>query len=124
MDESTPKAQLGDDEELTVDYANNTLLEPTIWDLKLIFGEYTQRFNSVEWHTSVTIPWAQAKLLSHYLQVNVAVHEMSNGKIKIPKQMVPETPPPLTPKQEMDPEAKAIFEIIKKHNQQFVESLK
>jgi hypothetical protein len=110
-------------EEITSDYANNTALEPTIWDLKLIFGEFSERSRSIEWHTSITMPWAQAKLLSHYLQVNLAVREIDHGKIHIPETMVPQSPPPLTPEQETDPKAKAIFETIKKHNQDFKQTL-
>jgi hypothetical protein len=122
MDESDPKSQIAEEEEITSDYANNTLLEPTIWDL--IFGEFSQRSNAIDWHTSVTIPWAQAKLLSHYLQVNLAVWEINHGKINIPEVMIPKPPPPLPPEQEKDPKAKAVFETIKRHNQHFTESLK
>jgi len=53
----------GSDDELVADYANNTAFEQTIWDLKMIFGEYSQRAGGVDWHTSITVPWAQAKLL-------------------------------------------------------------
>jgi hypothetical protein len=123
MDESAPKATAPEGEEITSDYANNVLLESTIWDLKLIFGEFSQRTGSVEWHTSMTIPWAQAKLLSHYLQVNVEVWESNNGRITIPEIMIPKPPPPLTPEQEKDPKMKAAFETISRHNQKFVESL-
>jgi hypothetical protein len=124
MGETDQRSQFTDEEEITSDYANNTTLEPTIWDLKLIFGEFSQRSQSVEWHTSITVPWAQAKLLSHYLQVNLAVWEINHGKINIPEPMIPQPPPVLTPEQEKDPRAKAIFETIKKHNQEFIENLK
>ncbi len=124
MDESAPKAESADGGAITSDYANNTLLEATIWDLKLIFGEFSEQLGAVEWHTSITMPWAQAKLLSHYLQVNLAVWEINHGRIKVPEPMIPQPPPPLTPEQEQDPKAKAIFETIERYNRQFIQSLK
>ncbi|MGH2376131.1 MAG: hypothetical protein ACRDIC_22030 [bacterium] len=42
-------------EDLTTDYANNTAFEPTVWDLKLIFGEFSDRAKTIDWHTSITI---------------------------------------------------------------------
>src|ERR1700720_928045 len=119
MDESanSPKETAGD--EIVSGYANNTALEQTIWDLKLIFGEFSQRSGSVQWHTSITMPWAQAKLLSHYLQVNIAVWELNHGVIKIPDVMIPAPLPPLTPEQERDPAAKAVLETIKAYQDPF-----
>jgi len=111
-------------EDLTTDYANNVAVEATIWDLKLIFGEYSDSDKSVNWHSSITIPWAQAKLLSHYLQVNVAVREVSEGPISIPEVMIPQPPPPLTPEQEKDPKAKAVYETISALQTAFVRHLK
>lgn len=71
-------------DDLTTDYANNVAFESTIWDLKLIFGEYSDHDKSVEWHTSITIPWAQAKLMQYYLQINVEYFESQHGKIEVP----------------------------------------
>jgi len=65
--------------DLNVEYANNTFFEPTVWDLKIIFGEFSGRSASVDWHTSITVPWAQAKLMAYYLLLNVALHELSEG---------------------------------------------
>ncbi len=89
MEDSQVEKRSADSIELSVEYANNVMFEPTIWDLKLIFGEWSGRSQSVEYHTSVTIPWAQAKLMLYYLQANVAAHEAANEKIKIPVTVMP-----------------------------------
>ena len=108
-------------EGLESDYANNVAFESTVWDLKLIFGEYWDNDKSVQWHTSMTIPWAQAKLLSHYLRVNVEGYEAENGPIRVPSKMIPqEPPPPASNAAELD---KKIYEIFKRRHREFVESL-
>src|SRR3990167_11504158 len=54
-------------------YANNVQFEQSAFDLKLIFGELNQAGGKalVDQHSSMTIPWGQAKLLLYYLQVNI-----------------------------------------------------
>jgi hypothetical protein len=110
-------------DEIVSEYANNTTLEQTVWDLKLIFGEFSQRSNSIEWHTSITMPWAQAKLLAYYLQLNVEAWELRNGPIKIPDTMIPEAPP-ILPEQEQDPAQRAVFELISARRQALIEKLR
>jgi hypothetical protein len=81
-------------------YANNIQLELSVWDMKLVFGEFNQYAGQqagqevVEQHTAITVPWAQAKLLSLYLQLNLAFHEKTNGKISIPPSLIPTFPMP------------------------------
>jgi len=113
MSEPTAKTQPEENEEMTADYANNTMFESTIWDLKLIFGEFSQRPNSVEWHTSITVPWAQAKLMIYYLQANVAAYEINTGKIKMADQVLPPEWPAPSAKQTKDPKAVETFETLK-----------
>lgn len=124
MDEPTEKTQSSENEEMTVDYANNTMFEPTIWDLKLIFGEFSQLTKSIEWHTSITVPWAQAKLMIYYLQANVAAYEINAGKIKVPEPVLPPEWPPPSPEQEKDPKALETFERLKNLRDQFLNGLK
>lgn len=113
--ESTAAPQSETSEDFVSDYANNVYLEPTIWDIKAIFGEFTAKTNSIEWHTSVTMPWALAKLLAYYLQINVLAHEIRTGKrIDIPDQMKPAAPE-LSPEQQPDPVEQAILEMIETH---------
>jgi hypothetical protein len=110
------------EEDLSVEYANNVLLEPTIWDLKVLFGEYTNRAQKVEWHTSMTMPWATAKLLMYFLQVHIAIYETHMQKIKIPHAAIPTAPAAPTPEQN-DEAAKVLFEKVRLLHEQFVQSL-
>jgi hypothetical protein len=123
MDESAKTPPANEPDEITSDYANNVALEQTVWDLKLIFGEYSNRSGAVEWHTSITMPWPQAKLLSHYLRANVAVWEINHGPVAIPEAMIPQPLVPLTPEQARDPKQKAVFETIKALQDRFIKDL-
>ena len=73
-------------------YANNVQLLSSNWDLELIFGELDQSQgpNVVSQHTSITLPWAQAKVLLYFLSVHVGGHEAEFGRIKIPAGIIPE----------------------------------
>ena len=114
MSESNDKLQFqrGFDE-LQSDYANNVAFESTVWDLKLLFGEYSDRLKGVEWHTSITVPWAQSKLMLYYLTLNIRFHELQGGQgINIPPGMTPKKPePPLDPN---DASSAAIYDMIKR----------
>ncbi len=124
MDEPQAGLPSREHNEVAAEYANNTMFEPTIWDLKLIFGEFSGRSQSVEYHTSITVPWAQAKLMLYYLQANVAAHEVANGKIKIPEAVMPPEWPPPTPDQAMDPKSQEVFEALRTLREQFLDQLK
>ena len=106
-------------------YANNFQVEQSAFDLKLIFGELNQSENKVrvDQHSSVTIPWVQAKLLIYYLQVNLAGFEVQRGKIKIPNDLLPSPVPPVPSEQKNDPKIQELFELIKKIREQFVTNL-
>jgi hypothetical protein len=108
--------------ELTSDYANNTFFEPSVWDLKILFGEFSGRSSSVDWHTSITLPWAQAKLMAYYLAVNIALHELSQGPIQIPAPVIPAEPPPV-PSSENDPIAQAMYQYAVQFRKKFIEGL-
>lgn len=105
--------------EIQSEYANNTLIDPTIWDIKVLFGEYSARLNSVDWHTSVTMPWAAAKLLVLYLQSNIAIYEM-NSKIVVPSGMIP--PPPTKPSQ-ATPQSEQLYQQLKDLHDRFLASM-
>ena len=71
-------------------YANNTRFESTAWDLRLFFGQLAPGSGTeIDWHTDITIPWPQAKILHLYLGINIALYEIENGKINIPKSVLP-----------------------------------
>lgn len=106
-------------------YANNVQFEQSAFDLKIIFGELNQSQSKVrvEQHSSVTISWAQAKLMAYYLQLNIAGYETQMGKIKIREDLVPVAIPPLSPEQEKDPKIREFFDIAKGLREQFIASL-
>jgi len=77
-------------------YANNVQFEISVWDLKLLLGLLDLRDGKerVEHHTSVSIPWPQVKLLSYYLQANIAIHEIEEGVTRLPERLWPAAPLP------------------------------
>lgn len=80
-------------------YANNVKFEMSAWDLRILFGQLmssTEGKGNVDWHTDVTLPWAQAKLMHLYLGMNLMLYERENGRISIPAAVLPAqitTPP-------------------------------
>jgi len=122
MDEKPP-AVTEDTTELTADYANNTFFESTVWDLKILFGEFSVRNNSIDWHTSVTLPWAQAKLTAYYLLMNVAFHEISQGPIHLPQPVLPPAPPELTDETRTLPNAQALHDFAVALYRKFMDGL-
>lgn len=75
-------------------YANYSHLESSVWDLKVLFGEFDQSTNgaTVPVNTSVTLPWAQVKVLAYFLRLHVAAYEADQGRIKIPAGIIPVVP--------------------------------
>ncbi len=80
-------------------YANNVRFEMTAWDLRILFGQLmpsSEGKGLVDWHTDVTLPWAQAKLMHLYLGMNLMLYERENGRINVPAAVLPspiDTPP-------------------------------
>jgi len=120
-----PKLQFKHAEEFASLYANNVQLEQSVWDLKMIFGELdqSQPGGLVEQHTAVSVSWIQAKLLSYFLNLHVEAHELVNGKIRVPDEVLP--PEPVTPSGEWakNPHARAVFELINRRREEFIASL-
>ncbi|HEY4359990.1 MAG TPA: DUF3467 domain-containing protein [Bryobacteraceae bacterium] len=83
-------------------YANLVNLEMNDLDLKLLFGQTSQLSGNrvPEWHTAVTMTWAEAKIFSFFLQINLAIYEQQNGPIKVPDSLIP--PPFRGPSEEAD----------------------
>ena len=105
-------------------YANNSLCEASVWDLKVIFGQLEQHTGQtrVEWHTAVTMPWAQAKLLSYYIRLNIAQHEVQFGVLKTPPSITPSLPAPPSGKLKENPDAVQFYEMAKTiHEEMFGE---
>jgi hypothetical protein len=113
-------AEFRRNENLVSKYANNVQMELSIWDLKLIFGELDQHTGQevVDQHTSITIPWAQAKLLSFYLQLHIFFHERTNGKIFIPEYLLPNFP--ISDETTTDPATKELAELYNQKVREFL----
>ena len=75
-------------------YANNVFMEASLWDLKLILGQLSQQLapGTVVQNASVTLPWAQVKVLRYFLGLHLLSHELQNGRVQIPPTIVTPIP--------------------------------
>ncbi|HWC98697.1 MAG TPA: DUF3467 domain-containing protein [Candidatus Sulfopaludibacter sp.] len=113
-------------EEAVPMYANNVRFEMTAWDLRIFFGQLVAGGAAeIDYHTDVTIPWSQAKLMHLYLGVNIMLYERDNGRITIPKSVLPS---PLTsPPEGVDastPESIEAFRMVQEKIRAFREKEK
>jgi len=110
-------------EDYTTLYANYLYVEPTFWDLKIYFGELDLTASGTpgqllaEMHTGMNISWPLAKVLSYLLQVHIKAHELANGKVGLPNNVVPEIPPPPSTD---DPKAIEAHETFKRLRDQII----
>jgi hypothetical protein len=106
-------------------YANNVQLEPSEFDLRLVFGEQSQSPSGgiVRPLVGVRLSWLEAKLLSYFLQVTLAGYELHSGKINVPKSTIPPEPTPIPEEHANDPEYKAIHEKITAMHKDFIASI-
>jgi hypothetical protein len=81
-------------EEFRETYSNNVFLESSLWDMKLIFGKLDQQLgpSMIVQDTAVTVPWSQVKLIRYFLGLHLISHELQNGRIQIPSNIVPSIP--------------------------------
>lgn len=72
-------------------YANNVKFESSDWDLKLTFGLLDQTTSplTVRQHTTMNVPWTQAKIMAFYVAANVLIHEHTHGPIKLTTPLLP-----------------------------------
>jgi hypothetical protein len=107
-------------------YANNVQFEVSAFDLKVILGLLDQRGGkvTVEQFAEVSFGWVEAKLLSFLLQVQIAIHEVEDGKILIPQRILPLDVSSLPiPKELADnPLAKQAQQIYAKMRESFIAS--
>jgi hypothetical protein len=104
-------------------YANNVRLEASAWDLRMFFGQLVPSGQSeVDYHTDVAIPWAQAKLLHLYLEINIMLYERQNGRIAIPKTVMPSLlPTPPEAEDASNPDAVETFQQVQQKIKEFRE---
>ena len=123
MDESEETVESKSGVDMNTEYANSVGFHPTIWDLKILFGELSSRTPSVDWHTSMTLSWAQVKLMAYYLQVNLALHESRSGNINVPIEMTPMELPALAESATNDSHETATLKKLKVLRDAFVASM-
>jgi hypothetical protein len=100
-------------EHINAVYANYANFELSDLDLKMLFGQLDQSTpqRSVDWHTAVTVAWPEAKIISYFLRVNIAIYESGHGVVKIPASMLPPTVE-LPEDADANPGSKALFEKV------------
>jgi hypothetical protein len=103
-------------------YADNVRVEMTPWDLRVFFGQLAPSgARKIDWHTDVSIPWVQAQLMHFFLGINIMMYERDNGRISIPKSVLPLLSEPPFGLSTSDPDAIEIFEIVQKMVREFRE---
>jgi hypothetical protein len=86
-------------DDFTSRYANNVQFEPTLWDLKLVFGQTDQKVGpmTVLQHSAITLSWPEVKVLIYFLRSHLAGHEAQVGVIPLMSGIV------FPPSEEMPP---------------------
>jgi len=112
------------DEQFFEDYANNVVMEPNAWDLKLIFGkiDFAKGANTVVQHSALTLPWSQVKVGIYLLQFHLAVYEKLYGKVTVPKGVINPPIPPTEDQQKENPHSRKIFEALQELFRRFSEA--
>lgn len=101
-------------------YANNVRFEMSAWDLRMFFGQLMPGgAPEIDWHTDIAIPWALAKLMHLYLGINIMLYERQNGKIAVPKNVMPA--PVVNPPDGIDTSNPEAFETFQRVQQQLKE---
>ena len=121
----SPQPEFVKDEDFASLYANHVWFESSAWDLNLIFGqlEPSKGPNTVRQHTAIAISWMQAKLLAHFIEVNVVLHEGKSGKVEIPPYLRPPEISPLSADEDTDPVRRETNRRLRDLRHRFLESL-
>jgi len=103
-------------------YANNSFLEFTAWDLKLIFGQTDSSItpSTVVQHTAITLPWAQVKILAYFMQIHLAAHELDHGRVIIPTGIIPAVTEPDKETAKEWPNSMNLYKIWSKVHADFI----
>lgn len=103
-------------------YANNVLLESSLWDLRLIFGKLDQQVpgNVVVQSSAITLPWAQVKVLHYFLGIHLSSQEIHNGRVQIPSGIIPPIPDKMIPDLESDAKGQETHDAFKAAYDDFI----
>ncbi|MFL6351505.1 MAG: hypothetical protein ACJ74Z_06610 [Bryobacteraceae bacterium] len=106
-------------------YANALRFEPTVYDLKIIFGQtdVSQGNERVEQRAAATIPWALAKLAIYFLEVNIRIHEAQHGKVHVPVNQIPAEPIPPADEMKDNQAIRDAFKLVQQVHADFLASL-
>jgi hypothetical protein len=75
-------------------YANHTFFEPSLFDMRIVFGQTDQRAgqNVVDQHTAITLPWPQVKIAIYFLSTQLAAYEALHGRVVLEPGIIPSIP--------------------------------
>ena len=121
----TPGEIRRDEKIFTSSYANNIQVEPNSFDLKITFGilDYRNPLKpALDQFSSVNISWPEVKLFIYFMQLNLAMYELENGKVKIPASALPPEITPTTPSELDNPQGRAAFDLFRKMRAEFMAS--
>ena len=93
-------------------YANNVMFESSVWDLKMIFGQLDQSESGnpiINIEGSLALPWLQAKIMSFFLQLQLAAYEHDRGTIQVPSNVLPASPDAVDTNPAFDDNIKALY---------------
>jgi hypothetical protein len=67
----------------------------------------------VDQHTSISMPWLQAKIMHYYLTLQLGYYEIGHGKIQVPISVQPPEAEPPTGDLVNDASAMGLYEMVK-----------
>ena len=119
MPEPTERPEFTRGEDFTSLYANHVQFEPSVWDLKIIFGQLDQAKGPavVEQHTAITLAWPEAKVAAYFLLANMIGHQSKIGIIPIHNSVIPVRPDSSDPT--LDEDSKGVVEYLAWVHDQF-----
>ncbi len=97
-------------------YANNVFFESSYWDLKLVFGilDQSAKPHPTNIHTTVNIPWVQAKMCAYVMLVNVLMQERFNAEaIRVPSGLIPTPLENALPELAATPDGAELVRVLK-----------
>lgn len=77
-------------------HANNVRVDSSVWGVSLMFGTLDQGSPdpdlyppSVKFHTHVSMPWVQAKIMLYHMYMTMMFHDVSETQVVVPDAVLP-----------------------------------